>query len=74
MSRVPSPPPPAEMSSGPVAESWYYTQVGTSWEDFGGQKESGLFSLLAFLLSLSHTCQIDKVHVSFPFLGFLRGI
>lgn len=27
MSRVPSPPPPAEMSSGPVAESWCYTQV-----------------------------------------------
>ncbi|XP_057243376.1 speckle-type POZ protein-like, partial [Malurus melanocephalus] len=26
MSRVPSPPPPAEMSSGPVAESWCYTQ------------------------------------------------
>uniref|UniRef100_A0A1D5RGQ4 Speckle type BTB/POZ protein n=2 Tax=Macaca TaxID=9539 RepID=A0A1D5RGQ4_MACMU len=27
MSRVPSPPPPAEMSSGPVAESWCYTQI-----------------------------------------------
>ncbi len=27
MSRVPSPPPPAEMTSGPVAESWCYTQV-----------------------------------------------
>ncbi|NXL73923.1 SPOPL protein, partial [Leptocoma aspasia] len=27
MSRVPTPPPPAEMSSGPVAESWCYTQV-----------------------------------------------
>lgn len=27
MSRVPSPPPPADMSSGPVAESWCYTQV-----------------------------------------------
>lgn len=74
MSRVPSPPPPAEMSSGPVAESWCYTQVGASWEDFGGQKESGFFSMLTFLLSLSHTCQIGKVHVIFPFLGFLRGI
>ncbi|KAJ0005917.1 hypothetical protein NQD34_015811 [Periophthalmus magnuspinnatus] len=27
MSRVPTPPPPGEMSSGPVAESWCYTQV-----------------------------------------------
>ncbi|KAL3986721.1 KRAB domain-containing zinc finger protein [Sarotherodon galilaeus] len=27
MSRVPSPPPPAEMSSSPVAESWCYTQI-----------------------------------------------
>ncbi|KAK3553105.1 hypothetical protein QTP86_031682, partial [Hemibagrus guttatus] len=27
MSRVPSPPPPAEMTSGPVAESWCYTQI-----------------------------------------------
>ncbi|KAL4636259.1 speckle-type POZ protein-like A isoform X1, partial [Arapaima gigas] len=27
MSRVSSPPPPGEMSSGPVAESWCYTQV-----------------------------------------------
>nr|XP_029501199.1 speckle-type POZ protein A-like [Oncorhynchus nerka] len=27
MSRVPSPPPPADMSSGPVAESWCYTQI-----------------------------------------------
>ncbi|GLD73345.1 speckle-type POZ protein isoform X1 [Lates japonicus] len=27
MSRVPSPPSPAEMSSGPVAESWCYTQI-----------------------------------------------
>lgn len=27
MARVPSPPPSAEMSSGPVAESWCYTQV-----------------------------------------------
>uniref|UniRef100_A0AAQ4RHA7 Speckle type BTB/POZ protein n=1 Tax=Gasterosteus aculeatus aculeatus TaxID=481459 RepID=A0AAQ4RHA7_GASAC len=27
MSRVPSPPPPAEMSGGPVAESWCYTQI-----------------------------------------------
>ncbi|XP_062977550.1 speckle-type POZ protein-like [Elgaria multicarinata webbii] len=27
MSRVPSPPPPAEMSSGPVAESLFYTQI-----------------------------------------------
>uniref|UniRef100_A0A8C3FIT6 Speckle type BTB/POZ protein like n=1 Tax=Chrysemys picta bellii TaxID=8478 RepID=A0A8C3FIT6_CHRPI len=26
MSRVPTPPPPGEMSSGPVAESWCYTQ------------------------------------------------
>ena len=29
MSRVPTPPPPGEMSSGPVAESWCYTQVLT---------------------------------------------
>ncbi|GLD49005.1 speckle-type POZ protein-like protein [Lates japonicus] len=27
MSRVPRPPSPAEMSSGPVAESWCYTQI-----------------------------------------------
>lgn len=27
MSRVPTPPPPGEMTSGPVAESWCYTQV-----------------------------------------------
>ncbi|XP_053117462.1 speckle-type POZ protein-like isoform X2 [Hemicordylus capensis] len=27
MSRVPTPPPPGEMSSGPIAESWCYTQV-----------------------------------------------
>lgn len=27
MSRVPTPPPNGEMSSGPVAESWCYTQV-----------------------------------------------
>lgn len=27
MSGVPTPPPPGEMSSGPVAESWCYTQV-----------------------------------------------
>eukprot|EP00064_Thunnus_orientalis_P019918 superscaffoldBa00005210_g20049 len=27
MSRVPSPHAPAEMSSGPVAESWCYTQI-----------------------------------------------
>ncbi|KAM6904596.1 speckle-type POZ protein isoform 2-T2 [Xenentodon cancila] len=27
MSRAPSPPPPAEMSSSPVAESWCYTQI-----------------------------------------------
>ncbi|XP_045072366.1 speckle-type POZ protein-like A, partial [Coregonus clupeaformis] len=27
MSRVPSPPPPGDMSTGPVAESWCYTQV-----------------------------------------------
>ncbi|MBN3287127.1 SPOP protein, partial [Polyodon spathula] len=27
MSRVSSPPPPADMSSGPVAESWCYTQI-----------------------------------------------
>ncbi|NXC16959.1 SPOPL protein, partial [Corythaeola cristata] len=27
MSRIPTPPPPGEMSSGPVAESWCYTQV-----------------------------------------------
>ncbi|XP_015421620.1 PREDICTED: speckle-type POZ protein A-like [Myotis davidii] len=27
MSRVSSPPPPAEMSSGPVAESWCHTQI-----------------------------------------------
>lgn len=31
MSRVPSPPPPAEMSSSPVAESWCYTQVSNAW-------------------------------------------
>lgn len=30
MSRVPTPPPPGEMSSGPVAESWCYTQVWAS--------------------------------------------
>ncbi|XP_038561599.1 speckle-type POZ protein isoform X4 [Micropterus salmoides] len=27
MSRIPSPPPPEEMASGPVAESWCYTQI-----------------------------------------------
>lgn len=27
MSRVATPPPPGEMSSGPIAESWCYTQV-----------------------------------------------
>ncbi|XP_034395602.1 LOW QUALITY PROTEIN: speckle-type POZ protein [Cyclopterus lumpus] len=27
MSRAPSPPPPAEMSSGPAVESWCYTQI-----------------------------------------------
>ncbi|XP_031661770.1 speckle-type POZ protein-like A isoform X1 [Oncorhynchus kisutch] len=27
MSRVPTPPPPGDMSTGPVAESWCYTQV-----------------------------------------------
>lgn len=51
MSRVPSPPPPAEMSSGPVAESWCYTQVSScfhplnlgSWEDFMGERNKVSF-------------------------------
>lgn len=34
MSGVPTPPPPGEMSSGPVAESWCYTQV--RWTDGSG--------------------------------------
>lgn len=33
MSRVPSPPPPGDMSTGPVAESWCYTQVGVPVSD-----------------------------------------
>lgn len=47
MSRVPSPPPPAEMSSGPVAESWCYTQV--KWLHVQGLHNRGAVLLLAGL-------------------------
>ncbi|XP_059547787.1 LOW QUALITY PROTEIN: speckle-type POZ protein-like [Myotis daubentonii] len=61
MSRVPSPPPPAEMSSGPVAESWCHTEIKVvkfshmwtignfsfCWQEVGDVIQSTTFSSLA---------------------------
>lgn len=66
MSRVPSPPPPAEMSSGPVAESWCYTQVKSL--HMQGLHSSGAVLLLTGLRTKpngSFPCQIKVVKFSY---------
>ncbi|KAI1230382.1 hypothetical protein IHE44_0010365, partial [Lamprotornis superbus] len=68
MSRVPSPPPPAEMSSGPVAESWCYTQVqlqGCLRVNPKGLDEESKDYLSLYLLLVS--CPKSEVRAKFKF-------
>lgn len=52
MSRVPTPPPPGEMSSGPVAESWCYTQVRASWNSVYDVHCMKVIELIMFVIQI----------------------
>lgn len=65
MSRVPTPPPPGEMSSGPVAESWCYTEVGAINTSLllSPQKPCHHFLIAWFIDSHYHILSLDILMV-----------
>ena len=66
MPRVPRPPPPAEMSSGPVVESWYYPRVFESTPKRARWRKQRLPVTLPVTGQLSKEWSLGKIQILHP--------